>query len=60
MEQILLNESVKRAKAALESTGHPSQIRILSDSARSAKEAADALGIEVGQIASTPNLFLET
>lgn len=53
MEQILRNESVKRAKAALESAGHESEIRILSDSARSAKEAADALGIEVGQIASS-------
>ncbi len=53
MEQILLNESVKRAKAALESAGHDSKIRLLSDSARSAKEAANALGIEVGQIASS-------
>lgn len=39
--------------AALESAGLKSQIQILSDSARSAKEAADALGIEVGQIASS-------
>lgn len=53
MEQILRNESVKRAKEALASTGYESEIRILSDSARSAKEAADALGIEVGQIASS-------
>ncbi len=53
MEQILRNESVKRAEEALASTGYESEIRILSDSARSAKEAADALGIEVGQIASS-------
>jgi len=33
--------------------GVKSEIRILSDSARSAKEAAEALGIEVGQIASS-------
>lgn len=39
--------------AALGSAGLKSQIKILSDSARSAKEAADALGIEVGQIASS-------
>ena len=39
--------------AALESSGIKTDIKILSDSARSAKEAADALGIEVGQIASS-------
>lgn len=53
MEQVLQNESVRRAKASLESAGHNPHIRILSDIARSAKEAADALGIEVGQIASS-------
>lgn len=53
MEQVLKNVSVQRALAALESAGLKSQIKILSDSARSAKEAADALGIEVGQIASS-------
>lgn len=53
MEQVLKNISVQRAIAALESAGLKSQIKILSDSARSAKEAADALGIEVGQIASS-------
>ena len=53
MEQVLKNISVQRAMAALESAGLKSQIQILSDSARSAKEAADALGIEVGQIASS-------
>ena len=53
MEQVLKNISVQRAIAALESAGMQSQIRILSESARSAKEAAEALGIEVGQIASS-------
>lgn len=38
---------------ALESAGLASEIKILAESARSAKEAADALGIEVGQIASS-------
>lgn len=53
MEKVLKNISVQRAITALESTGLKSQIRVLSDSARSAKEAAEALGIEVGQIASS-------
>lgn len=53
MEQVLKNVSVQRAMAALESAGVKSQIHVLSESARSAKEAADALGIEVGQIASS-------
>ena len=53
MEQIFQNTSVQRVIAAVESFGVKGEIRILSDSARSAKEAADALGIEVGQIASS-------
>lgn len=53
MEQIFQNASVQRVIAALESSGVKGEIRILSDSARSAKEAANALGIEVGQIASS-------
>ncbi len=53
MEQVLKNVSVQRAIAALESAGMQSRIHVLSDSARSAKESADALGIEVGQIASS-------
>jgi len=53
MEQILKNVSVLRAIAALEAAGMQTQIEVLSESARSAKEAADALGIEVGQIASS-------
>lgn len=38
---------------ALENAGLASEIMILAESARSAKEAAEALGIEVGQIASS-------
>lgn len=53
VEQVLKNVSVRRAIAALELAGLASHIKVLSDSARSAKEAADALGIEVGQIASS-------
>lgn len=53
MEQVLKNVSVQRAISALESVGLESKIHVLSDSARSAKEAADALGVEVGQIASS-------
>lgn len=53
VEQVLKNVSVQRVIAALDIAGRTSQIKILSDSARSAKEAADALGIEVGQIASS-------
>lgn len=53
VEQVLKNVSVQRVIAALDIAGRTSQIKILSDSARSAKEAADSLGIEVGQIASS-------
>lgn len=53
VEKVLKNVSVLRAIAALEAAGLHSQIHVLSDSARSAKEAAEALGIEVGQIASS-------
>jgi prolyl-tRNA editing enzyme YbaK/EbsC (Cys-tRNA(Pro) deacylase) len=53
VEKVLKNTSVQRAIMALESAGLASEIKILAESARSAKEAADALGIEVGQIASS-------
>jgi prolyl-tRNA editing enzyme YbaK/EbsC (Cys-tRNA(Pro) deacylase) len=39
--------------AALQEHGCAGQIKVLSDSARTAAEAAAALGIEVGQIASS-------
>ena len=45
--------SVLRVRAALERLGHVDGICELSDSARTAQEAADALGIAVGQIASS-------
>lgn len=53
MDQVLGNASVQRVMSALKESGIESEITILSDSARSAKEAADSLGIEVGQVASS-------
>lgn len=53
MEKVIRHSSVKRVAEVLKKFEMKSEIRILSDSARSAKEAADALGIEVGQIASS-------
>ena len=46
-------QSVIKVRAALELLGARGQVRALDDSARTAKEAAAALGIEVGQIASS-------
>ena len=45
--------SVLRVKAKMAELGMSGEIKHLSDSARSAKEAAEALGIEVGQVASS-------
>lgn len=46
-------ESVIRVRQALAAAGVEGQVQRLDDSARTAKEAAQALGIEVGQIASS-------
>lgn len=46
-------QSVIRVREALQLLGARGEVRRLDDSARTAKEAADALGIEVGQIASS-------
>ena len=46
-------ESVIRVREALAAAGAPGQVRRLDDSARTAKEAADALGIVPAQIASS-------
>ena len=43
----------KRVLAALHEHGLEAEVHLLSDSARTAQEAATALGIEVGQIASS-------
>ena len=53
MEEVLKNPSVKRITAEMRERNISGEVRILSDSARSAAEAAAALGIEVGQIASS-------
>ena len=53
MEGVLEKIAVKRVNDALKSKGISGQIKVLSESARSAAEAAAALGIEVGQIASS-------
>ena len=53
MEGVLEKTAVKRVSDALKSNQISGQIKILTQSARSAAEAADALGIEVGQIASS-------
>jgi prolyl-tRNA editing enzyme YbaK/EbsC (Cys-tRNA(Pro) deacylase) len=46
-------QSVIRVRKALSLLGARGEVRELDDSARTAKEAADALSIEVGQIASS-------
>ena len=53
MESVLEKSAVKRVNNALKINGISGQIKVLSESARSAAEAASALGIEVGQIASS-------
>ena len=53
MEGVLEKSAVKRVSDALKSNQISGQIKVLTQSARSAAEAADALGIEVGQIASS-------
>jgi prolyl-tRNA editing enzyme YbaK/EbsC (Cys-tRNA(Pro) deacylase) len=53
MDGVLEKAAVKRVAQALIDLNMSGQIKVLSDSARSAAEAAAALGIEVGQIASS-------
>lgn len=53
MEDVLKNSSVRRITAEMLSLGIQGAVTILAESARSAAEAAAALGIEVGQIASS-------
>jgi len=47
------SDSVQRVAAALQAAGHPHAPVMLDDAARTAQEAADALGIVVGQIAKS-------
>ena len=53
MEEVLANPSVIRVTALLKELGCAGEVTILSDSARTALDAANALGIEVGQVASS-------
>ena len=53
MDGVLEKAAVKRVAQALIDYKMSGQIKVLTDSARSAAEAAAALGIEVGQIASS-------
>jgi prolyl-tRNA editing enzyme YbaK/EbsC (Cys-tRNA(Pro) deacylase) len=53
MSQNAEQQSVTKVRQALAQLGARGEVRALDDSARTAKEAADALGIEVGQIASS-------
>ncbi len=48
-----LPDGVQRVAAALQAKGHAQGPRMLDNSARTAQEAADALGISVGQIAKS-------
>ena len=48
-----LPEGVQRVARVLQDKGHPHAPQMLNDAARTAQEAADALGIVVGQIAKS-------
>jgi prolyl-tRNA editing enzyme YbaK/EbsC (Cys-tRNA(Pro) deacylase) len=48
-----LPESVQRVATLLQSAGHPHVPVMLDDAARTAQQAADALGIDIGQIAKS-------
>ena len=53
MEEVLTNPSVIRVSLLLKELGCLGEPTILSESARTALDAANALGIEVGQVASS-------
>jgi len=53
VEEVLTNPSVLRVTALLKELGCTGEPRILSESARTALDAANALGIDVGQVASS-------
>lgn len=48
-----LPEGTQRVARVLQDKGHPHAPRMLDDAARTAQQAADALGIAVGQIAKS-------
>jgi prolyl-tRNA editing enzyme YbaK/EbsC (Cys-tRNA(Pro) deacylase) len=53
MEGILEKSAVKRALLAMSQLGILGEIKVLAESARTAQDAANALGVAVGQIASS-------
>jgi prolyl-tRNA editing enzyme YbaK/EbsC (Cys-tRNA(Pro) deacylase) len=53
VEGILEKAAVRRAAEAITKSGMLGEIKVLSESARTALDAANALGIQVGQIASS-------
>ena len=53
MDGILEKAAVRRFKVAADSLGVKGEINILAETARTAIDAANGLGIEVGQIASS-------
>ena len=53
MNGILEKSAVKRVVAAMDTFSIKGEIKVLSETAKSAAEAAAGLGIEVGQIASS-------
>jgi prolyl-tRNA editing enzyme YbaK/EbsC (Cys-tRNA(Pro) deacylase) len=60
MSQQTEHASVKRVRTELESHGVKTEIRHLSDTARTAVDAANVLEVEVGQIASSIVFKIET
>ncbi|MDB5963622.1 MAG: YbaK/prolyl-tRNA synthetase associated region [Polaromonas sp.] len=52
-ELTVLPEGVQRVAALLQNLGHPHMPVMLDDAARTAQEAADALGVALGQIAKS-------
>jgi prolyl-tRNA editing enzyme YbaK/EbsC (Cys-tRNA(Pro) deacylase) len=52
-EHQVLPEGVQRVKAALQAAGHPHTTVMLDGAARTAQEAADSLGVQLGQIAKS-------
>ena len=53
MDSVLERAPVRRAVAALTASGLTAQVKVLAETARTALDAAQALGVEVGQIASS-------
>lgn len=52
-ELVTLPEGAQRVARALEALGHPHAPVLLDDAARTAQQAADALGVKLGQIAKS-------